>query len=199
MESSQVVGGEGGSYPSDNVAIVQYSAQEQGCTLDRYAKRKQLPVEFLKSECRLTEITYQGHPAVRIPHFGIDGTTEIGVLFRMALDKSQDGPDTRFKRKAETHAVLYGLERLGQARDMGYVTLVEGPSDCHTLWYNGEPAVGAPGASGWQEEWAVYFDGIPIIYIIIEPDAGGEATLKWLAKSSLRERARLIHLEALAA
>jgi DNA primase len=47
--------------------------------------------------------------------------------------------------------MLYGLDRLGAARSEGFVVLVEGESDCHTLWHHGYPAVGLPGAAGWKE------------------------------------------------
>jgi putative DNA primase/helicase len=40
---------------------------------------------------------------------------------------------------------LYGLWRLDQACAAGYVVMVEGASECHTLWFHGVPAIGLPG------------------------------------------------------
>src|SRR5258708_11367735 len=75
------------------------------------------------------------------------------------------------------------------------MVLVEGPSDCHTLWYHGIPALGIPGASTWKEDRdASYFEGFDTIYVVIEPDAGGEGVKAWLAKSSIRDRVRLVQL-----
>ena len=53
------------------------------------------------------------------------------------------------------------------------MVLVEGESDCHTLWFHEIPALGIPGASNWRDGWATYLEGIEKIYAIIEPDQGG--------------------------
>ena len=50
--------------------------------------------------------------------------------------------------------------------------LVEGESDCHTLWYHEIPALGIPGVSNWNNEWASYLDGIEEVHAVIEPDHG---------------------------
>ena len=75
--------------------------------------------------------------------------------------------------------------------------MVEGESDCHTLWYHGIPAVGLPGAANWREDRdAHHFDGINTIYILIEPDKGGEAVKRWLSQSAIRHRALTFSLPA---
>ncbi|MGI9038094.1 MAG: DUF3631 domain-containing protein [Gemmatimonadota bacterium] len=73
--------------------------------------------------------------------------------------------------------------------------LVEGESDCHVLWHYGLPALGVPGAGTWKDEWASAFDGIDVIYVVIEPDRGGEALLQKLAESPLRDHIRVIRLD----
>jgi hypothetical protein len=76
------------------------------------------------------------------------------------------------------------------------VALVEGESDCHTLWHHGIPALGLPGANGWWESRdADHLKHFDRIYVVIEPDRGGEAVLGWLADSSIRDRAWLVELE----
>src|SRR5262249_7839259 len=65
---------------------------------------------------------------------------------------------------------------------------------CHTLWHHGVPAVGVPGASAWQEAWAEHLAGIAKIFVFVEPDAGGDAMLRWLAKSSIRARSYIVRL-----
>ena len=163
------------------------STPPSGCTLQDYADRKRLPVEFLKS-LGLSDWKYLGAPAVRIPYLGPDGE-RLTTQFRVTLD----GPD-KLKFKRGCKANLYGLDRLHDARRAGFVVLAEGPSDVQTLWHHDIPAIGLPSAGTWHEEWAHHFEGIAVIFVVIEPDRGGETVLNWLARSTIRERARLVRL-----
>ena len=84
---------------------------------------------------------------------------------------------------------------MAAARERGEIAIVEGESDCHTLWQAGFPAVGLPGAGNWNEERdAAIFDGIGTIFVVIEPDNGGDTVRKWLAKSKIRDRVKLVRL-----
>ena len=169
--------------PSNNRATV----QPAGLTLEQYASAKQLPIAFLKS-CGLSEINYDGMLAVRIPYIGSAGET-LAVRFRIAMEGD------RFRWKSGTKPHLYGLNRIDEVRAAGHVVLVEGESDCHTFWFHGIPALGVPGAATWREDRdAPCLDGVETIYVIIEPDRGGDAVRKWLACSKIRSRARLISL-----
>ena len=56
--------------------------------------------------------------------------------------------------------------------------------------------MGIPGANTWKEEWADFFDAIPVIYVLVEPDSGGEAVLRWLARSKIRDRVKIVELES---
>jgi hypothetical protein len=95
------------------------------------------------------------------------------VRLRKALKKSAHR-DERFCWQQGSKICLYGLDRIEMARAAGYVVGVEGESDCHTLWCHGEPAFGFPGANTWKEDRDAHeLDGIPVIYIVIEPDTGG--------------------------
>jgi hypothetical protein len=143
-------------------------ARKSGLTLDRYATAKRLSIEFLKT-CGLSEFTFERKPAVRVPYFG-GGGEELAVRIRIALDGD------RFRWKSGTKACLYGLNRLSEVKKASQVVLVEGESDCHTLWFHGIPALGIPGAPNWREERdAPHLDGIETIYLVIEPDHGGDA------------------------
>jgi DNA-binding Lrp family transcriptional regulator len=178
----------GGRYISpENPATVQPPPLSDGLSLAQYAEAKRLPVEFLES-LGLSEICYLSKPSVRIPYLAPDGS-EIAVRFRLALTG-----DDRFRWKSGTKQQPYGLQRLAEARSKGFVVLNEGESDTQTLWLHGIPALGLPGAASWQEEWARHLDDIDIIYLIVEPDQGGEAVLKWLATSCIRARAYLLSL-----
>jgi hypothetical protein len=127
---------------------------------------------------------------VRIPYRDAEGE-ERAVRFRVALEKGPNG-DARFKWKSGSKPFLYGLWRLGTP---DCVVLAQGESDCQTLWHHEFPALGIPGASNWSEERdPPSLDAIPVIYVIIEPDKGGEAVKSWLAKSRIRDRVRLVSL-----
>ena len=91
---------------------------------------------------------------------------------------------------------FYGLDRLKDAQAHGFIVVVEGESDAHTLWYHGYPAVGVPGASSFKSEWLPHLDHIPTIYLVIEPDAGGDQMLGWIAKqpAAFTDRVRLVRL-----
>jgi hypothetical protein len=75
------------------------------------------------------------------------------------------------------------------------VVLVEGESDCHALWFHGIPALGIPGANGWKERRdAQHLAGVERIYVVIEPDQGGDTVLGWISKSAIKDRAWLLDL-----
>ena len=178
-------GGGGDTSPPDPV---EHSNTAGGLTLAQYAAAKQLSEGELRSYGLSDFPSYQGQPAVRIPYRDVP---DIGgpVRFRIAL-----GGD-KFRWKSGSKPTLYGLWLLGRHREHGYVVLVEGESDCHTLWHYGVPALGIPGADMWKEERdAAHLGGVERIYVVIEPDKGGETVLGWLAASHIRERAYLVRL-----
>src|ERR1039458_10498041 len=110
--------------------------QAAGITLKQYAKSKQLPVDFLQRQC-ITQVFILGTPAVKIPYFD-EHSEEAAVQFRHSM--SNDG--WRFSWRKGSKPCLYGLWRLKKARKEGHIAIVEGPSDCHTLWLHGVPAIG---------------------------------------------------------
>jgi hypothetical protein len=160
-----------------------------GLTLLQYATAKRLPIEFLR-ECGLSDFRYDDKPAIRIPYLGASGD-QLAVRFRIALEGD------RFRWKVRAKPSLYGLSRLDAARKASFVVLVEGESDCHTLWFHDIPALGVPGASNWREERdALYLEGIEKVYVVVEPDRGGDGMRKWLSKSAIRHRVQLLSLPA---
>ena len=63
--------------------------------------------------------------------------------------------------------------------------LVEGESDCQTLWYHGINALGVPGTGSWNESRDVpHLLSYESIYVVVEPDQGGEAMLRSIKKSA---------------
>jgi hypothetical protein len=167
------------------------TATVQPCSLKNYAEVKGLPVEFLQNH-GLRDQKYQGQPAVRISYRGVDGSEEA-VRYRIALKKSEEGDD-RFRWRTGSKARLYGLWRLENIRKAGYVVLVEGESDAQTLWYYRIPALGIPGATNWKAEFAAHLEGIERVYVVIEPDQGGETLRETLGASGIRDRLFLVDL-----
>jgi DNA-binding transcriptional ArsR family regulator len=161
---------------------------EHGCTLGDYSKEKGLTEDFLRG-LGLRDVTYFEKPAVRIPYPDEEGQ-EAAVRFRVSMDGKE-----KFRWRSGNKPFPYGLGLLGEARKAGYVLLVEGESDCHTLWFYEIPALGIPGASNWRDGWATYLDGIEKIYAVIEPDQGGATLREKLTDcKAIRERLHLLEL-----
>jgi putative DNA primase/helicase len=151
------------------------AAMAYGCTLEAYAASKNLSLEFLTSDDVALEdgtcyVRALGRkvPAVEIPYADRDGEL-LANRYRIAL-----GGDDKFRWERGSTTTFYGLHKLEEAHDAGYVLLVEGESDCHTAWYRGLPAVGVPGVDNWRDEWAEHLNGIPKIFVVIEPDEAGK-------------------------
>jgi putative DNA primase/helicase len=165
-----------------------------GCTLEAYAASKNLPLEFLTSDdVALEDCTYfvkevgKEVPAVEIPYADRDGEL-LANRYRIAVEG-----DDKFRWQKGSTTALYGLHRLEEAEKAGYVLLVEGESDVQTAWYRGLPAVGVPGADSWRDEWALHLEGIPKIFVMVEPDQGGQNLWRTLVScKSLAGRLRKV-------
>jgi len=181
--------GNEGNTVAGNDATPDNSATVEGCTLDAYAKHVGLPVDFLRA-LGLKEIHYIDQKAVKIPYLDEAGSEEVCVRFRVSLA----GKPKVKTRKGDKHR-LYGLWRLEEFRRGGYVILVEGESDTQAGWYHDEPVIGVPGATGFQGGWAAELDGIEKIYVIVEPDEGGETFWQRLAATELRDRLYRVGLD----
>jgi hypothetical protein len=151
------------------------AVKEYGCTLDAYAASKNLPLKFLTSDdvaledgtCYVKALGKE-IPAVEIPYADRDGEI-LTNRYRIAV-----GGDDKFRWEKGSTTTLYGLHKLEEAEKAEYVLLVEGESDCHVAWYRGLPAVGVPGVDNWRDAWAPHLDGIPKIFVMVEPDEAGK-------------------------
>jgi putative DNA primase/helicase len=151
------------------------SVTAYGCTLDAYAASKNLPLEFLTSDdvaledgtCYVKALGREV-PAVEIPYAEQNGE-QVATRYRI----SPGGAD-KFRWERGSSTTLYGLHKLDEAHDAGYVLLVEGESDCHVAWYRDLPAVGVPGVDNWRDEWAEHLNGISKIFVVVEPDEAGK-------------------------
>lgn len=119
---------------------------------------------------------------VVVPYFDADGEPSPRARIRTAL---RAGQGSRWD-SSDGPIVPYGLNRLDQAVREGYLILCEGETDCWTAWQEGFPALGIPGARQTGLLSAVDLSEIPDLYVIQEPDGGGEIFVPGVL-SALRE------------
>jgi putative DNA primase/helicase len=141
-----------------------------GLRLEELAEAKGLPPGFLRElgwhDAAWPPGARDGQPAVAIPYRD-EGGQAVAMRYRLAL---HEGP--RFKWEPGARAMPYGLDRLEDAKREGLLLLVEGETDCATLWHAGLPALGLPGKESWQPRWASYLEGVERVALWREPDAG---------------------------
>jgi KaiC/GvpD/RAD55 family RecA-like ATPase len=139
--------------------------EKEAVTVDLLAARKKLPASFLRSLGLV-----DGKDGVKIPYKTADGATHA-TKTRTAISAKEGSIWEKGKP-----LLAYGLDRLGDARELDYLVIVEGESDCWTLWHHGIPALGIPGANlvpaTLKQE---YLTGIKKLYFWREPDQGGDA------------------------
>lgn len=113
---------------------------------------------------------YKGKRAIYIPYKTQDGKPYERYRIRTALAAKygscwSDG---------EASLIPYGLEMLVLARASGYLVIVEGESDCWTLWQHKFPALGVPGAKLTSCIKPEHLEGIARVYIMQESDQAGQ-------------------------
>lgn len=163
-----------------------------GCTLEDYAQYKHLQVEKLTS-FGLRDGRYSKFNAVSMPYWDQAGEL-VSRRFRVGLS----GKDK--VRSSKSGGVrLYGMWRLDEAVKQGQLVIVEGESDCHTLWHHGIPAVGIPGAQQVNlvmPDILSFLDEHPSIkvYVVEESDLGGRSFVRLFDQKPVRDRIKVIRL-----
>jgi AAA domain/CHC2 zinc finger len=138
-------------------------------TVDDLARDKKLPMEFLR-KLGLENIA----EGVRIPYRLMDGSIAPRHRVRTAL-VAKNGSRWNSRDGA---IVPYGLERLSEAQNAGFLVVVEGESDSWTLWCHSFPALGIPGAQMAKCVQPEHLAKIPKLFVYREPDAGGSAFIR---------------------
>ena len=142
-------------------------------TLEMYAEEKKLNLETLKG---YNIKTADNGTSIAIPYYDENGNF-VRTRFRNGPDNenrfiwSNDGEGT----------TLYGLWAINNFKQ-DYIILVEGESDCHSLWSYGFQAIGVPGAKNFKKEYAKYFTKFDRIYIHNEGDDGGKVFVNSISK-----------------
>ncbi|SET46294.1 Uncharcterized protein, DUF927 family [Natronincola peptidivorans] len=141
-------------------------------TVKDYCREKHLPEEFIRSLG-----IRDGKRGITIPY-----KNEEGKVLSNRQRYHRDSP-TRFSWARGSKVSLYGLWQLDKARSVGRVLLMEGESDCHTLWHhNIEEVLGVPGAATFHGDWVEMLEGLDV-YIHHEGDIGGDTFFNKICKT----------------
>jgi len=142
-------------------------------TIEALTKYKRLDTTFLQSlGIRVIDSGFE------IPYRGADGKLLPRARVRRTVEKSAGF----WTGEKDSPIYAYGLNRLKDARHEGYLILVEGESDCWTLWQNSFPALGLPGNTNEKLLKIEYLESIPRIYISQESGPGGNTFVERLTK-----------------
>jgi hypothetical protein len=164
-----------------------------GVTLAEIAEAKRLPIEFLRKMGWFNLARRgQNHDRSAVGIIYSDGNREW-LRIRIAL-----GGETKKKfrwKKGDREASLYRAHQVAEMRSAGYVFIVGGESCTVTMLFHNYPALGLPGEGCWNEtRHAPLLDGFPKIYVVVEPDQGGQRVQEWVARSSIRSRVMFIFM-----
>jgi hypothetical protein len=133
------------------------------------AYEKWLPWQFLFNLGLADDYPYQGQKVVRIPYKTLNGEIHPKVRIR----RGPRGKDSLWDQHTPGEIIPYGLDRLHEAREQGYLLIGEGESDAWTCWFYHLPFLGMPGATMTKCLNGVLLKDIPRIYVLQEPDKAG--------------------------
>ena len=143
----------------------QTARPEGALSVAALAKAKKLPTPFL---VQLGLCDLPADRAVGIPYY--DETGAPLMMKRRTALKAKEGS---FWPKS-VPVCAYGRWRIHEAAKNGVLIVVEGESDCWTLWHHGVPALGLPGSGMAKTLTRDHLAGIQKLYIMVEPDGGGK-------------------------
>jgi putative DNA primase/helicase len=149
--------------------------QEEAITLAQLASLKRLPEQWLQDECGLRDLP--NNQGVGMPYCD-QKHRQLFMRRRVRLRASDGG--TRQPKGVSLQA--YGQWRLPEARQERKLVLVEGESDCWTLWHAGFHALGLPGAAAAKTLEADYLRGIEEVFVWQEPGNAGEEFVRKVGK-----------------
>jgi putative DNA primase/helicase len=142
------------------------------CTVASLAYNKHLLADFLGGpSIGLTDLPPGG---VGIPYYDETGH-ELFV-------RERESRGSRFRQPKDVPLRPYGLWRLHEAAKEGVLILVEGESDCWTLWFHGFSALGIPGATASKTLLREHIEAVEKIYVSREPDKGGDTFVDGIVK-----------------
>jgi len=170
------------------------NGRNEPLTLRAYLQAKKFDLAIAEAAGLADGFDEYDRPCLLIPYRDENGK-QIALHYRYRLEGGEKG---RFGWPKGTKAkgLLYGRERLPEARAEKRALLFEGESDPHTCWQHGFPAFGVPGADMVSpKRLANDFAGIERLYVGNERDKGAPAFLRSLAAADgLAERVWVLDL-----
>ena len=144
----------------DDVQPTRPEKSPRGLSVAALAEDSGLPIDFL-SEQRVADGSGRQprQPCVDFHYLDFNGIT-VAIRRRFSLE----GLDPTQWRSGDRPS-LYGLWRLEDAMEAGYVILVFDEIDALLLWRAGFHALALPGAEAWRPEWAGLLESIDRIYL----------------------------------
>jgi hypothetical protein len=152
--------------------------QPQKVTLAELARAKHLPAKWLVQTLGWHDLPGGG--------VGIPYRDELGHPLHVKRRTALEARRGSYWPKG-TPLMPYGLESLAEARQAGYLILVEGETDRATLRYHGLPALGIPGASNAKVLEHGHVEGLPTVYVWQEPATGGRTFVRGISKRLVAE------------
>jgi len=150
-------------------------------TVAALAEARKLPIEFLHN-LGLRNLPFR--TGVEIPYLDEDGKVLLTKVRRYLdlTDAEQRAGFVKFRWPYGAPLMAYGVWLLKLARRAKRLVIVEGESDCWTLWLHGIPALGLPGADSPRTTLkGEYLRDIKDLLIIQEDDRGGAAFVRNVA------------------
>jgi hypothetical protein len=181
---------------SESDAVSAEQERPAGLTLLQYSEAKGLD-EALLRRWGLRDGNHGRTRSVVMPYKGPDGET-LALRHRVAIS----GGDKFLWRKGDKVNVagLYGVWMLRWWRKDGKrrLWIVEGESDCHTLWQAGEAALGVPGATtiAKHPEWLQAADGFDEVVVVHEGGTAAEGLVHAVRWSCVRDRLLVVDIQA---
>lgn len=150
-------------------------------TLAALAEARNLPIEFLRS-LGLRDLPFK--TGIEIPYRDEQGNLLLLKRrhYLTLTDDEQRAGLVKFRWPWGKPSMVYGLHLLKLARRAKRLVLVEGESDCWTLWLHGIPALGIPGADVVRVLEAQHLRGIKKLLVVQETGKGGVHFKSNLAK-----------------
>jgi hypothetical protein len=164
------------------------ASNERQITVQDLAQDKALPIKLL------TSLGVHDLPRGGV---GIPYNDETGARCHVKRRTALKATEGSFWPRGQP-LMPYGLEDLTYAREEGYLVIPEGESDRWTLRYHDYPCLSIPGASAVTCLKAEHLEGISTLYLMREPDAGGQhfipAMAEHLRKLEYRGKIRVLSL-----
>jgi len=167
------------------------SASAEPLTLEMLAEEKQIPAEKLY-DWHFREVPDKDTGKKIAIHYLTREKSVAKIQHRFGKNA-----ESRFKWASGGKFILYGLWRISEWGTTDTVYLVEGTSDCITLWNVDLPALGIPSATIWNPDWWKELEEFQRIVMIPDTDNAGSGLVKLLAKTQpeqFRERVYVLRL-----